>query len=45
MTDNGSVSNNGTAINGGNGLTDACAGCGQDLKDGQALVALDKQVI
>ena len=29
--------------NGGGALEDRCAGCAEDLKDGQALMALDKQ--
>ena len=49
----GDVRLTGHAQNGTNGTTgpsslqstldDSCAGCGQELKDGQALVALDKQ--
>ena len=31
------------ANGGGGALDDRCAGCAEDLKDGQALMALDKQ--
>ena len=31
------------SANGGGALEDRCAGCAEDLKDGQALMALDKQ--